>query len=147
MQEKIRMILPAKVLHNVLQQCTIFLTALVARHHLGILLDTPHRPKQNIRMLHFVHFNIIRLIINKVMNCLAGRFHHHFKLSHFINRQCQSRQGNKHIARTAFKPRISCQNIKLISLFIQELMSSIYQTVLEIITWSTFFHLFFKGSL
>ena len=81
------------------------------------------------------------------MNCLAGRFHHHFKLSHFINRQCQSRQGNKHIARTAFKPRISCQNIKLISLFIQELMSSIYQTVLEIITWSTFFHLFFKGSL
>ena len=36
---------------------------------------------------------------------------------------------------------------ELISLFIQELMSSIYQTVLEIITWSTFFHLFFKGSL
>ena len=50
MQEKVRMILPAKVFHNVLQQCTIFLTALVLSL-IHILMYQSEYPASSINIL------------------------------------------------------------------------------------------------
>ena len=81
------------------------------------------------------------------MNRFAGSFHHTLKLSHFINSQCQPRKSNKHITGTAFKPGIAGKNIRLLVLFVEELMSCIYQAMLKIITRGAFFHFLFKGLL
>ena len=137
MQEKILMSSLTDKLHNIFQKLSIFLTALFAGSLFGILLHSPDSPKQNVRMLHFINLVSNRFFINKITNRLFRRFHHILKLVDLIKRKRQSRQGDKHITSTAFKPRITGKNIMFIFLLVMELMSGIFQTVVKAITWGT----------
>ena len=123
--------------HDVLGQKTIFLDTFLQRNNLAILLNTPNRPQKNIRMFYFMYFHAQRLAGHKFPNAFFHRLHAHFKLLHLFIDQSQSRQSNQHITSTAFKPWITSQNIILSVHMIIELMCRIYQTMIEIIPWST----------
>ena len=111
MDKQIRMIFAAQVVHDFFQQLTVFFTALFARNHLGILLDTPYGPQEHIGVFHFINLQVVRLIIDKAHHGLTGCFHHGFKLFHFVNGQCQARKRNEQVACTALEPRITCQDV------------------------------------
>ena len=145
MQEKIFMFPLTDKLHNIFQKLSIFLTALFAGSLFSILLHSPDSPKQNVRMLHFINLVSYRFLIDKVTDRLFRRFHHILKLVDLIKCKRQSRQGDKHITSTAFKPRITGKNIMFVFLFVMELMGRILQAVVETVTWRTVGHFRLKG--
>ena len=121
MQEEVFMFPLTDKFHDVLQQFSVFLAALFAGCLFGILLQSPNSPKQYVRMFHLVNFVSSRFIIDETANRFFRCLHHIFKLVHLV--QCQSRQRYKHIAGTAFEPRITGKDIMFAILLVVELMS------------------------
>ena len=71
--------------HNLLKQVAILLSTLLSRRLLGILLQGPHSPQKNIRMVHLINLIAERLARHKLLQCLLGGAHHVFKLIQFIH--------------------------------------------------------------
>ena len=137
MKCQIRMFTINKICHYILQQVSILLISILSRNSFTKLLNSPYSPQKHIRMFHFVHYQRSILSFHESIASFSRSIHYHIELIKFINGKSQSRQRDKHITCTTFKPWVTCQNIIFITLLVQELMSSVYQTVFKAITRST----------
>jgi len=145
MDKQVRMLLSNQIIHDINQQLTILVISFIFWYHLGILLDSPYSPQQDIRMFHLINLEVtFVIVVDKSINSFCSSLHYSLKLILLSNWKCQAWQWYEQIACTTFKPRITCQNIRFTLLLIKELVSSIDKTVFKIISRSTLLYFMFK---
>ena len=104
------------VLDDVLHQLTIHLVALLTTSVLDILLDGPDSPQGYVGMLYFVKFDAERLALHEFAESLLRGLHHVFEVVLLTDSQCQARQRDKRIAGTSLEPRITGQQVTVVSI-------------------------------
>ena len=122
--------------------------ALFLRGFLSILLQSPDCPKWHVRLLYLSNMSGKRLTLHKLIVSAHGSLHDQLKVIVLPNRERKTRKRNECITGTALEPWITGKDIAVIILLTtMELMSSIDQTMEEVVARRTLVNLCVKKFL
>ena len=133
---EVRMSSCSEPFHHVLKEFAVLLDAFLHADEVGVLLDAPNCPEQDIRMFHFGHADgqfLLQWVLYELANRLLRSPHHSLELLHLVVGEREARQGDKHIPRPALEPRIACQHIVLVFAMYDELMGAVHERIVEVI--------------
>ena len=121
-------------LHDVTYQTAILLIYRLHVRQFGILLDAPNRPEQHVRLVDLINLYAERFALHEFTDAPLGSGHDSLKLVKLSVGNGQTGQRDEHVTRTALEPGITRQHIVTIVAVYDELMGTVHQVVVEIVT-------------